>query len=355
MSAPRFSRRGVLADRRAQLAAKVVLFGAIALAVITAPSYLTSVEQSGLLVTSAIYAVMALSLAFIMGQTGQWSFGHQAFLGIGAYASALLSTRLDVPVLVGFVIAMVISGIAGLIVGYVALSRTRGMYLAIVTVAFGVMVNLVGLNWYSLTGGPLGLYDLPFPTLELPGLGKIEFFTDTSYYYLALAILAVVAYTLARISDSRRGLALRALRNNETLARSVGISPLRYYVGSFALGSALAGLAGALLVHYLSTISPALMSFDYLFLMLTMVILGGMATYVGPVIGAVIVAWVPALLGVSDSVRALIFSLMIAIVVPFLPDGLYPAARDLARAVWRRLLPEREEVHAEAKAGAPVG
>ena len=152
MSGASVRRRRLVADRRAQLAVKVVLYGALALAVLTAPSYLTSVEQSGLLVTSAIYAVMALSLAFIMGQTGQWSFGHQAFLGIGAYASALLTTRLDVPVLVGFAIAMVASGIGGLIVGYVALSRTRGMYLAIVTVAFGVMVNLVAINGYSGTG-----------------------------------------------------------------------------------------------------------------------------------------------------------------------------------------------------------
>jgi branched-chain amino acid transport system permease protein len=318
-----------------------VVTGAFALAilalVLAAPHLLTSFEHRGLLVTSAVYAVMALSLGFIMGQTGQWSFGHQAFVGIGGYASAQASMQLDVPVLVAFVLAMLMSGVCGLIVGYVALSRTRGMYLAIVTVAFGVMVYLVALNWYQVTGGPLGLLDL-----ESPSLGSVSFISETSYYYLSLAILAVVAFVLARTSHSRRGLALSALRNNESLARSVGISPLRYYVTSFAIGSALAGLSGAMLVHYLSSVSPALLSFDYLFIMLTMVILGGMATIAGPIIGAVIVVWVPALLGVSDSVNALIFSIMIALVVPFMPEGLYPAATRLARRVVPRRTQESE-------------
>jgi branched-chain amino acid transport system permease protein len=300
----------------------------LALGAVFAPRYLTSFEYRGLLVTTAIYALMALSLAHIMGQTGQWSFGHQAFLGIGAYASALVALRLDLPVLLGFLIALLAAGLSGLIIGYIALSRTRGLYLAIVTVAFGVMLYLIGLNWYQVTGGPQGLLDLPWPQV-----GSYEFSEDTSYYYLALAILACVAFFLWRLSDSRRGVALRALRNNEPLARSVGVSPLRYYVTSFALGSALAGLAGALLVHYLGSISPAVMSFDYLFIMLTMVILGGMGTIAGPILGAIIVVWVPALLEVSDSTRALIFSLMIAVIFPLMPEGLYPAGRSLlARA-----------------------
>lgn len=327
------------ATARRGIAAVVAL--AVAALVLAAPYLLTSFEQRGLLVTSAVYGVMALSLGFIMGQTGQWSFGHQAFVGIGGYASAQASLNLHVPVLLAFVIAMLVSGLCGLVVGYVALSRTRGMYLAIVTVAFGVMVYLVALNWYQVTGGPLGLLDL-----ESPSLGPVSFVSETSYYYLALAILAIVAFVLSRTSDSRRGLALRALRNNEALARSVGISPLRYYVSSFAIGSALAGLSGALLVHYLSSVSPALLSFDYLFIMLTMVILGGMATIVGPIVGAVIVVWVPALLGVSDSTNALIFSVMIALVVPFMPDGLYPAAARL----MRRVMPGRD-TGSEARVG----
>jgi branched-chain amino acid transport system permease protein len=321
----------LLRSDRARRVGTVVLLLVGILALVVAPLLLTSFEHRGLLVTSAIYAIMALSLGFIMGQTGQWSFGHQAFLGIGGYASALLSMRLDLPVLLTFVLAMLIAGICGLIVGFVALSRTRGMYLAIVTVAFGVMLYLVGLNWYQVTGGPLGLLDLPAPSI-----GGFDFFSDISYYYLAVAVLLVVAFALSRVSDSRRGLALSALRNNEALARSVGISPLRYYVTSFAVGSGLAGLAGAMLAHYLTSISPSILAFDYLFIMLTMVILGGMATIVGPILGAVVVVWVPALLGVSDSVNALVFSLMVALVVPFLPEGLYPAAKRLALRPWNR-------------------
>jgi branched-chain amino acid transport system permease protein len=316
----------------------VLTIVAVTVAAVLAPRVLTTFEYRGLLVTTAIYSVMALSLAFIMGQTGQWSFGHQAFLGIGAYGSALVSLRLNVPVLVGFLIAMVAAGIGGLLVGYVALSRTRGMYLAIVTVAFGVMLYLVSLNWYQVTGGPQGLLDLSWPKL-----GSFEFHTDPSYYYLSLAILGGVALFLWRLSDSRRGLALRALRNNEALARSVGVSPLRYYVTSFSIGSALAGLAGALLVHYLGSVSPALMSFDYLFIMLTMVILGGMGTIIGPIVGAIVVVWVPALLNVSDSTKALIFSLMIAVVFPFLPQGLYPAALEVFERIRR--LPRIGDLH----------
>ena len=318
------------AVRHAATAGTIV---AVAVAAALAPHILTTFEYRGLLVTTAIYAVMALSLAFIMGQTGQWSFGHQAFLGIGAYACALAALRLDVPVLLGFLIALVAAGIGGLVIGYIALSRTRGMYLAIVTVAFGVMLYLVGLNWYQVTGGPQGLLDLPWPQL-----GPITFDDDTSYYYLAVVILGAVALILTRLSDTRSGLALRALRNNEPLARSVGISPLRYYVTSFSIGSAFAGLAGAMLVHYLGSVSPAVMSFDYLFIMLTMVILGGMGTIVGPIIGAIIVVWVPALLEVSDSTRALIFSLMIAVVFPFLPAGLYPTALAAARRARERVI-----------------
>jgi branched-chain amino acid transport system permease protein len=291
---------------------------------LVAPFILRGSYQRELLVLCAIFGMVALSLDIIVGQAGQISFGHQAFFGIGAYASALVTLRLALPVWFGFLVAVAVAGIAGLFIGYICLRRLRAMTLAIVTFGLGIMLELIARNWHHLTGGSSGLTSLPAPRL----LG-IEFNSEISYYYLALVLLLVAMYFLARLSPSRTGRAITSLCRNESLASSVGVPPLKYYTLAFTIACALAGLSGALYAHHLTVVNPALFSLRYLIIMYIMVLIGGTRTLGGSVLGAVIYVCVSELLRFNEQLSLALLGLFLLTVIIFAPHGVYPPLKRL--------------------------
>lgn len=290
-------------------------------------------------ITTGIFIVAAMSLNLLLGYTGQLSLGHVAFFGIGAYTSALVSLGFDVelvggfrvvhdpwPVWLGFVIAMLVSGLCGYVVGKLSF-RVRGAYFVIVTISFAEVVRLVALNWVELTQGPLALTSIPPMTLGFPGLGYFDFYGKPSNYYLVLGVIAVSYVVIRRLVNSRVGRAMVALKENESLALSVGIDVTRYLVLASVVSASIAGAAGSLYAHYLKIIDPDVFLFLYTVTMVIMVITGGKGTVAGPIVGGLIFGFIPvaARSFATPEIQWILYGLFMIVIVFVLPQGIVPA------------------------------
>ena len=290
-----------------------------------------------LMVLTLIFAILGLSLDIIIGLMGQFSFGHQAFFGVAAYTTAVLTTKLALPVWLGFIAGIFAAGVLGLIVGVIALRRTRGLYLAIITLGFGQIVWLLAKNWYGLTGGLSGIALIPSPKL-----GAFSLNTEFEYYYFALVILVVTAYVVELFHRSKIGRAVSAVRENEERARSVGIDPFKAYLAAFTLATALAGLAGVTYAHFTTHVAPNSLSLYYMFWMLVMVIVGGRGTILGPIAGAFVFVFVLEWLDFVNEWKMVIFGGILLLSVLFLPGGIVPGVKTTTRRAfdevrkWRR-------------------
>jgi branched-chain amino acid transport system permease protein len=305
---------------------------------LTVPLWLQDQYILHILITTGIFIIAAMSLNLLLGYTGQLSLGHVAFFGIGAYASALTTLGFDVelfgfrvvhqpwPAIVGLFVGMVVAGISGYVIGRLSF-KVRGAYFVIVTISFAEVTRLVALNWVELTQGPLALTNIPPYTLGFPGLGEYTLWNKTAYYYLVLAVGLVAYLVIGRLVSSRIGRAMIALKENETLASSVGIDVTRYLVLAAVVSAAMAGGAGSLYAHYLKIIDPDIFLFIYTVTMVIMVITGGKGTLAGPIVGGIIFGFLPVILRpfAAPAVQWILYGgLMIAIVF-VLPQGIVPA------------------------------
>ena len=301
--------------------ARTVLLVILAVLVIAAPFWLPNPYYLHVLVMAGIFAVLALSLNLLLGYTGQLSLGHAAFFGTGAYASALLTLKLERTVWEGMALAVVLSGVSGWAIGRLAL-KLRGAYFVLVTISFAGVISLVSVNWMELTNGPLGL-----PGVPAPELGPWSFRTKTAYYYLVLAAVALAYLVCHRLIASRIGRALLALRENEALAESVGIDVTRYLVLAAVVSAAMAGLAGGLYAHYTRFVSPEVFLFTYTVTMVIMVVAGGKGTLTGPIVGAVLFTALPEVLRAATSWQwqMLLYGILLVAVLFFMPKGIVPS------------------------------
>lgn len=270
-----------------------------------------------------IYYTVCIGLSLIFGIGGQLSLAQAAFYGIGAYTSALLATKLGVPVLLAFVAAAIVSGIVGWLLAAPIL-RLRTVYLAMATLAFGeILVTLIREN-RQLTGGSTGIVNLP-----RPALGAFVFESPTRYYYLVWAVALICAWIAGNIIRSRFGLGLRALADAEIGAASCGVDVARYKTWMFTLGAIFAGVAGALFVHYLSFISPDSFSVQFSILIVMILAVGGRDSLTGALFGAVAVTVLPILLAGYDKYSELVFGILFLATVMFMPRGLAGAGEQL--------------------------
>ena len=298
-----------------------------ALALLTLPFWLTSPYYLHVTIMAGIFTILALSLNLLLGYTGQLSLGHAAFFGIGAYPSALLALKLEWPFWIGLPAAALAAGLAGWAIGRLAL-KVRGAYFVLVTISFAGVISLVSVNWMELTNGPLGLPGVPAP--ELAGL---SFRTKSAYYYLVLLAAAVAYLVCHRLVHSRLGRAFLALRENEALAESVGVDPVRTLVLAAVVSAALAGVAGSLYAHYTRFVSPEVFLFSYTVTMVIMVVAGGKGTLLGPVVGALLFTVLPEALreAMAWQWQMLAYGVLLVVLVYFLPRGIVPAV-----SAWRR-------------------
>lgn len=307
----------------------------LALGLLAAP-WLLSGYWISLLIISGIYAIAAIGLALLAGYAGQLSLGQAAFLGIGAYTSALLATRLGLSPWIGLIVAGITAGASAAAIGVLIL-RLRGHYLAIATLGFGIVVHILMLEWGQLTGGPSGFGSIA--RFALPGRVLT---TDRDYYYLVLACTGLAVSLTLNLVRSRVGRALRGLHASERATETLGLNTAALKLRVFVLSAVLAGCAGSLYAHYVGYISPAPFSSLVSIELLVMAAAGGLASVWGALGGAVLImvlvaalkAVVPLVLpGASGEHELILYGLCLIAVMTYLPGGIaaLPSRRVRAR------------------------
>lgn len=284
----------------------------------------SSFYQTNIMISALLYVMLALGLNIVVGLAGQLVLGYVAFYAVGAYAYGLLHQFFGF----GFWMCLPIGGfvavIFGLALGFPVL-RLRGDYLAIVTLGFGEIVRLALQNWTSLTGGPRGVSDIPRPGLF--GM-QMDINTSTTYvYYLVLVAVAITIVVISRLKNSRVGLALQALREDEIACEAMGIDIMRVKLSAFALGSCWAGFAGVIFAAKTTYINPSSFTFMESAMILSMVVLGGMGSITGVAIAAFILILAPEYLRAFSEYRMLIFGAIMVIMMIFRPQGLISGER----------------------------
>ena len=279
-----------------------------------------------ILVNVGIAIVLALGLNVIVGLTGQLSLGHAAFMSIGAFASAVITIKTGLPFSLNLVLTGVVTAAVAAAIGFPIL-RLTGDYLAICTLGFAEIVKVFFLN-FEPTNKALGL-TVPAAKTMIP----------MPIYVFIVAILAIVLVTF--VQSSRFGRALKAIREDEIAAEAMGINTTRYKIQAFALGSVMAGVGGALYAHFLSYINPSDFGFLKSVDILSMVVLGGLGSVPGTVIGASVLASAPEFLRFMAQYRMLVYGALLVFLMVFRPNGLLGGVdftRLLLRAVgiWKR-------------------
>lgn len=285
------------------------------------PLALTQPYLQHLLVASVINGILAVSLGIVIGFLGELSLAHGAFYGIGAYTSALLAKNFGVPFFLALPAGTLGAALTGFLIGIPAL-RLSGHYFAIATLGFQGIVILLITNLVEITRGPMGLSGIPAPGgINLFG-GGISFQTKTGFYCLSLAVLLVTLWFTYNLMRSKFGQGFIAIREDPLLAASVGIRTKRYRLLAFCVSAAFAGAAGSLYAHYTLFISPDSFNLGESVYIATMVIIGGMGTISGPLVGAVLLTTLPEMLRVAGGLQFVLYGLIAMIVVIFMPKGI---------------------------------
>lgn len=282
-----------------------------------------------ILIMSGIFSILALSLNLVTGYTGQFCLGWAGFYGIGAYTSALLVMKLDFSFWLAMPLAGIVAAVFGILLG-IPTMRLKDIYLAIATLGFGEIIRLIMLNWTDLTRGSMGLPGIPSPKLF-----SYEFSSNLPFYYLCLLLVLLTIAAIRRIIDSRVGRALIAIREDDLAAKAMGIDVTRYKILAFAVGAFFAGIAGAFYAHYSSFIDPHSFSFSESIAILAMVVLGGMGSVAGSVIGAVTLTIAPEILRDLSEYRMIIFGLIMMVVMLIRPQGIMGKGREKPKARLR--------------------
>jgi branched-chain amino acid transport system permease protein len=267
-----------------------------------------------ILITVAVYALLAHSLNIITGRAGQISLGHAAFFGIGAYTAGMLCSKAGIPFWIDVPLAALAAGLVGALLGIPCL-RVRDDFLAITTMGINFVVEAVFL-YIPFFGGAMGVGGI-----NLPGWFGREM-SKTEYLFLILVVLGLVYLLDFLLSRSWIGLAWDSIREDETAAEAMGVDVVRFKVMAFVLGSALAGLAGGFYAHFLTFIMPQNFGFGQSIVILCMVVFGGIGTRWGPLLGAVILGILPEVSRPIMEYRTLVYGVLLLLMMRFQPNGL---------------------------------
>ena len=271
------------------------------------------------------YVILAASWNLLAGYTGQFSLAHHAFAAIGAYTSGLLGYHLGVSPWLGIPAGVLLSAAMGFVLGRLVL-RMRAIYLAIATWAFAETVHIYLTADYAFTRGELGLSVKPL-------YGNID---PLPYYYTFLGLTAVLLIAMRTLIDSPLGYFMRAIKDDELRARSLGIDATRVKVAIFVISSAIAGLAGGVYGHYTVLLSPQMVDFSEMAKIVIMVVIGGFGTFLGPIIGAEPVQVVMTWLQKYGEWNLAIFALIVILLMRFSMEGLASLFTPLWRRLWAR-------------------
>jgi branched-chain amino acid transport system permease protein len=298
----------------------VVLIATIAVAAPFLDDYYLRV-----LVTIALYAFMALGMNVILGLAGQLNLSHSGFMAIGAYASALLTTRGGIDAWSAMAVGILLSALLAVLVS-VATFRVRGYYLALTTLAFAEVVRVIISYWIDLTRGMMGVRGIPSINI-----GALAFDTPLRFFLLSLAFLAVGLLAYRLIAYSTIGRALIALRDDETAARSTGLRCTRLKVFAFVVSAIYASIGGSLLAHYYTAITPELANIHETVVVLTIAVVGGLGSAAGAIGGSIFVNLLPEVFRSFGDYRLLGYGMILLAVILFQPQGMFSITRRLAR------------------------
>ena len=291
--------------------------GLVIAVLLVLPFILPNSYYMDLAIRMAINAIIVIGLNLLIGFAGQISLGHAGFLGIGAYASAVLPTHF------GFhpLLAMAAGAAAtAVIAGVVAKSifKLKGNYLAMATLGLGIIINLALRNEAQWTGGPDGM---AVPAFALFG---IELSSDKQWYWVVAALLVISVWASLNIIDSPFGRALRALHGSEVASQVVGVNIVRYKVSIFVLSAVFASIMGSITAHYIGFVTPNFADFFHSIELVTMVVVGGMASVFGSIVGAVLLTALPQALATFEGWETVVFGSVLMLCMIFLPKGLVP-------------------------------
>lgn len=307
-------------------------------------AWVTTNSGLSLAASAAIFAILAYAIGLLLRFLNLPSGGHGGLFGVGAYAGAIGMERLGLGFELGLLMAIVSAALVGVLMGTLAL-RTAGMAFLIITLALGELLVLIALNWDGLTGGPLG----QFLTVD-PSLFGIAIEDSVALYYLALGFLFVTIAVTFLLARSRFGRRLIAIRDNEPLARSLGLNTFAYKLGAFVLSAGIAGLAGHLYFMQLRAITPDLFAVVAVISVFLMVVMGGVWSLAGPAVGAWLIVFLPVWLGplgLEDPTRQeLLFGVLLIAFMLLAPLGIMGGISRLADWLLPGAAPRRERAPA---------
>lgn len=287
----------------------ILIAAAIIFPIFASTSAVTVIALGGL------FAIVAIGLNLLVGYAGKISFGHNAFMALGAYTTGILTVRYDWPPLLAMIAAIVGTGLVAFIIG-APLLRVRGHYLAMITLAFAQVIIIVSTRWTEVTGGLTGIPGVP--DFSIFGYA---FDTKVKMYYLIwFAVIALFLLSF-RVVDSRFGRALQALGAHEAAAGALGVDVVRYRIQIFVLSAVFAALAGSLYAHFLNYVNGTFFDLSVMIQLMAILVVGGIGTLWGPIIGAVLLVWVSQNLGGYAEYSQLIFGLLYGGALLFLPRG----------------------------------
>lgn len=264
-----------------------------------------------------IMAIAATGLNLLLGYTGQLNLAHAGFMAIGAYTVGILTVDYAVPYWIAFFLAGFVAAAFGVAAGVVSL-RLKSHYFSIFTLCVGYIMYLVLEKWDSLTHGTVGIIGIPAPS----PIGPIKLESPTAQYYLVLIFLVLSLWVMGRIVNSLLGRALVAIRNSEDLAETLGINLMRTKLLSFVISTFYAGLAGALYAGFVRFIGPGVALESHTFDMVAFILVGGIGTRYGPVLGAILLTWLTQSLQFLQDYRMIVFGPLLILLVMYFPQGI---------------------------------
>jgi len=299
----------------------------IAIVILTiVPIFVRDPYIINVLIISLIFAVLAASWNIICGYTGIFTFGHQAFFGIGGYVSALLAMKAGISPWLGLIIGGMIAAFLGFLIGLPCLRLRAAPYVAIMTLAFSEITRITCMNLVGLTRGELGLWGIPnFPDIHVPFIGVISFAGGVRlpYYYLILVIFTLAMLSFYFLLKSHIGLALRSVRDSQDAAESLGINITYYKLLSFITSAFFAGMVGSFYAHYILILTPtSIFPVGLMIEILAITLIGGLGTFLGPLLGALLLTVGLEYLRFLGDYRLMTYGVLLVLVIIFMPQGL---------------------------------
>lgn len=318
---------------------RVLLAIVLVVIALALPRFTTSGYALNAMIDTVRWMIFALSFDLVAGHAGAVSLGHPVFFGVGAYVAAILGPRFGLSFVADMLLAAVLMALLAFFAG-LAFFRIRGVTFAIGTLGAALIAQLVANNAYSITRGPMCIQGVARPEFAIP-------FTETTvritqpaqYYYLALPLLLITVVVYLALTSSRLGRAFTAVREDEVRAQAVGVHPLRYKMLAFVVGAALVGALGSFQAHYVTVVCPSEMALGLTTTLLIIVFVGGVGSFRGVMLGAIIFSILPRLLegggvrAISPAYQQIVYGIILVVVMVFIPGGI----DDVLTRMTRRL------------------